>query len=267
MLPSADRATSASAASSIVTFSRRRSCGADRESRQRQRLQLEDLRARLDGRRHRVQISVVAIMNLTYGGGSSIDFSSASNACFESRWTSSMMKILKRSRIGAMPRRLDDDLADRVDAGVAWRRRSRGRPCRGLRRSRCRRRTRRTDRRVGPFTQFSAARQNARGGRLAHAARPRKDEGLREPPGRDGVLQRLDDAALADDVFEPLRTPLAGENLIGQTRQVRSKKSEGRMKKKGRKFILLSSFCLSSRFSARAPPRPGRTCGTCQDLT
>ena len=41
-------------------------------------------------------------MNFTYGGGSSMDFSSASNACFDSRWTSSMMKILKRSRIGAI---------------------------------------------------------------------------------------------------------------------------------------------------------------------
>ena len=39
-------------------------------------------------------ISVVAIMKTTCGGGSSIDFSSASNACGESRWTSSMMKIL-----------------------------------------------------------------------------------------------------------------------------------------------------------------------------
>ncbi len=39
-------------------------------------------------------ISVVAIMKMTCGGGSSIDFSSASNAWFERRWTSSMMKIL-----------------------------------------------------------------------------------------------------------------------------------------------------------------------------
>ena len=46
--------------------------------------------------------SVVAIMNFTYGGGSSIDFSSASNAFFDRRWTSSMMKILNRSRIGAI---------------------------------------------------------------------------------------------------------------------------------------------------------------------
>ena len=39
-------------------------------------------------------ISVVAIMKTTCGGGSSIDFSSASKACAERRWTSSMMKIL-----------------------------------------------------------------------------------------------------------------------------------------------------------------------------
>ena len=39
-------------------------------------------------------ISVVAIMNTTCGGGSSIDLSNASNAWFDSRWTSSMMKIL-----------------------------------------------------------------------------------------------------------------------------------------------------------------------------
>ena len=39
-------------------------------------------------------ISVVAIMKTTCGGGSSIDFRSASKDCGESRWTSSMMKIL-----------------------------------------------------------------------------------------------------------------------------------------------------------------------------
>ena len=38
--------------------------------------------------------SVVAIMKTTWGGGSSIDLRSASNACCDSRWTSSMMKIL-----------------------------------------------------------------------------------------------------------------------------------------------------------------------------
>ena len=38
--------------------------------------------------------SVVAIMKTTCGGGSSIDLRSASKDCCESRWTSSMMKIL-----------------------------------------------------------------------------------------------------------------------------------------------------------------------------
>ena len=52
--------------------------------------------------------------------------------------------------------RLDDDLADGVDAGVGRARRFRGRPCRGLRRFRCTRRTCRTARAVGPFTQLSA---------------------------------------------------------------------------------------------------------------
>ena len=44
---------------------------------------------------------------------------------------------------------------------------------------------------------------------------PGKDERLREPAGRDRVLQRVDDAALADDVFEALRTPFAGESEMG----------------------------------------------------
>ena len=50
---------------------------------------------------------------------------------------------------------------------------------------------------------------------LPDAARARKDERLREPAGGDGVLQRLDDAALADDVLEPLRTPFARESEVG----------------------------------------------------
>ena len=41
-----------------------------------------------------LSISVVAIMKTTCGGGSSIDLRSASNDCGDSRWTSSMMKIL-----------------------------------------------------------------------------------------------------------------------------------------------------------------------------
>ena len=38
--------------------------------------------------------SVVAIMNTTCGGGSSIDLRSALKKCAESWWTSSMMKTL-----------------------------------------------------------------------------------------------------------------------------------------------------------------------------
>ena len=59
------------------------------------------------------------------------------------------------------------------------------------------------------------ARQDARGRRLADAARTREDERLRDAVGGNRVLQRLRDAALADDVIEPLRTPLAGNDLEG----------------------------------------------------
>ena len=77
--------------------------------------------------------------------------------------------------------------------------------------------------------------ENARRRRLADAARPREHEGLGDPLAGDGVAQGLGDAALADDVIEPLRPPLAGENLIGHS--VRG---------------------------GGPQPRPGRTCGTCQ---
>jgi hypothetical protein len=50
-----------------------------------------------------LSISVVAIMKTMCGGGSSIDLSSASNDCAESRCTSSMMKILNLLRTGNMP--------------------------------------------------------------------------------------------------------------------------------------------------------------------
>jgi hypothetical protein len=66
-----------------------------------------------------------------------------------------------------------------------------------------------------PLLAVEAPRQDARGGRLADAARPREDERLGDPLGRDGIAQRLRDAALADHVFEALRAPLAGQDLIG----------------------------------------------------
>ncbi len=59
------------------------------------------------------------------------------------------------------------------------------------------------------------ARQDAGGRRLAHAAGPGEDERLRDAVARDGIAQRLRDATLPDDVIEPLRTPLSCENLEG----------------------------------------------------
>ena len=67
---------------------------------------------------------------------------------------------------------------------------------------------------VGPLMQFSAAREDPGGRRLADAARPGEDERLRDPVGGDRVAQRLRDAALPDDVIEPLRAPFSSENLV-----------------------------------------------------
>ena len=107
--------------------------------------------------------------------------------------------------------RLDDDLADAIDAGV-------GGPVdlehvhvaafgnldAGVAHAaRFRRR---------PVHAVERARQDAGGGRLSHTARARKNERLGQPPGRDGVFQRVNDAALADDILEPLRTPFAGKS-------------------------------------------------------
>ena len=68
---------------------------------------------------------------------------------------------------------------------------------------------------VGPFTQFSA---RARMRAVVVLPTPRgagEHERLREPAARQRVAQRARDRLLADDVVEPLRAPLAGEDLIG----------------------------------------------------
>ena len=79
------------------------------------------------------------------------------------------------------------------------------------------------------------ARENPRGRRLTDAARPRKDERLREPPARERVFQRPRHRQLSDDIVEPLRPPFARDHLIGHG-------------------------------NVRTEPRPGRACGTFQDL-
>ena len=58
-------------------------------------------------------------------------------------------------------------------------------------------------------------RQDPRRRRLAASARTGKHERVGDAPARDGVAQRLRHRLLADDLIEPLRTPLAGENLVG----------------------------------------------------
>ena len=45
---------------------------------------------------------------------------------------------------------------------------------------------------------------------------PEKTNDCAMRPRGDRVAQRLRDAALADDVVEALRPPLAGENLVGR---------------------------------------------------
>ena len=42
-------------------------------------------------------------------------------------------------------------------------------------------------------------------------------EGLRDTAAGDGIAQRARDRLLSDDVIEPLRTPLACENLVAHS--------------------------------------------------
>ena len=154
---------------------------------------------------------------MTCGGGSSIDFSSALN-----EWRGKLMNFVDDENLVAVPhghdrQPVDDHLAHVVDAGM-------------------RRGVDLHDVDVAPFGNLAAgvahpagigrrplvaaqrARQNPRRRRLADAARTRKHERLRNPPALDGVGQRTRHSRLADDVIELLRAPLAGENLVGHTR-------------------------------------------------
>ena len=66
-----------------------------------------------------------------------------------------------------------------------------------------------------PVRAAQRARQDAGRRGLAHTARAGKHEGLRNPLGRNRVLQRARHRRLADDIVELLRAPLAGEDLVG----------------------------------------------------
>ena len=75
---------------------------------------------------------------------------------------------------------------------------------------------------VGPFDAVERARQDARRRRLAAAARAGEHERLRDALALQRVLQRARDGLLSEDVFELLRAPLAGENLVGHGVKVKS---------------------------------------------
>ena len=68
-----------------------------------------------------------------------------------------------------------------------------------------------------PLDAVQRARENPRRRGLADAARPGEDKRLRDPLRRNRVAERLGDAALADDVIEPLRPPFAGDYLEEDT--------------------------------------------------
>ena len=77
--------------------------------------------------------------------------------------------------------------------------------------------------RVGrrPLLAVQRPRQDARRRRLADAARAGEHERLREPAARERVAQRARHRLLADDVVEPLRPPLARDDLVGHRDRVR----------------------------------------------
>ena len=98
---------------------------------------------------------------------------------------------------------------------------------------------------------------------------PGKDERLRQPAGRDGVLQRVDDAALADDVFESLRTPFSRESdvrhdKLKQKLEVRTNWARAASKARPKGAYVASLF--TSNLTCLAPPTAARrACGTAQD--
>ena len=110
--------------------------------------------------------------------------------------------------------RFDDDLTDRVDAGV-------GGPvdfhhvhiaafgdlAAGV--------TLATGVGGGPVDAIECTGQNARRGGFADPARPGKNERLCEATRGDGIAKRVDDTTLADHILKPLRAPFSSESDMG----------------------------------------------------
>ena len=74
---------------------------------------------------------------------------------------------------------------------------------------------------VGPFTQLSAFARIRAVVVLPRAARTGKHERVGDAAAGDGVAQRPRHRLLADDLVEPLRTPLARENLVRHSVEVK----------------------------------------------
>jgi hypothetical protein len=66
----------------------------------------------------------------------------------------------------------------------------------------------------GALVAVQAARQDARQRRLAHAARPGEQDGVRDAIAADGVAQRRRNVGLADDLVETLGAPLARQRRL-----------------------------------------------------
>ena len=211
------------------------------------RLELEDLRARLDGRRDLVDLrrrhhEDDVRRRLLDGLQQRVEGLLRQPVDFVD--DEDLVAVAGRRHAEAV----DDDVADLVDAGVGGRvdledvhvasfgdldARVAGAA------------------RIGGRSLFAveAARQDARGRRLADAARAGEHERLRDPVGADRVPERLRHGALADHVLKALRTPFPRENLVGHGR-----------------CLAVVMLAQGAADGGRAPPRPGVACGTFQGL-
>ncbi len=77
--------------------------------------------------------------------------------------------------------------------------------------------------RLGRGALFAVERlgEDARGGRLAHAAHAGKNVGVGHAARANGVLQRARDVLLADDVRERLRPPFSRDDLVAHWAGIR----------------------------------------------
>ena len=83
---------------------------------------------------------------------------------------------------------------------------------------------------VGPLTQFSARARMRAVVVLPTPRGPAEHERLREPAAGQRVAQRPRHRLLSDDIVEPLRPPLAGDDLIGHWTEIADSDSDCRLR-------------------------------------